>query len=91
MLNKDNLIQAIAKKVGVSKREAKESLDVILDEITKALSKDEIVQLPGFGKFLVTQRKERMGINPKTREKIKIPAVRTPKFRAGRILKEAVR
>ncbi|MDI6851970.1 MAG: HU family DNA-binding protein, partial [bacterium] len=86
-----NLVQAIAKKIGISKRQASECLNVVLDEITKALSKGEEVQLPGFGKFSVTQRKEREVINPKTKEKIKIPAMKAPRFKAGRILKDAVK
>ena len=90
-MTKDNLAQTIAKKVGVSKRQATESLTVLLDEITKALSKGEEVQFPGFGKFSVSQRKEREGINPQTKERIKIPARKTPKFKAGQTLKDAVR
>ncbi len=90
-MQKEDLIQAIIKKVGLSKRQASECLTVILDEITKSLSKGEKVVLTGFGRFLVSQRKERMGINPKTKEKIKIQARKAPVFRAGRTLKDAVR
>jgi len=90
-MQKDDLIQAIIKKVGLSKRQAAESLIVILDEISKSLSKGESVVFTGFGKFMVSQRKERMGINPKTKEKIKISARKAPVFRAGRTLKDAVK
>ncbi len=90
-MQKDDLIQAIIKKVGLSKRQAAESLSVILDEISKALSKGESIVLTGFGKFTVSQRKERMGINPRTKEKIKIPARKAPVFRAGQTLKDAVK
>jgi DNA-binding protein HU-beta len=90
-MTKEDLINSISKKVGISKGDASESLIVILEEIAKALSRGEEVVLTGFGKFMVSQRKERIGINPKTREKIKIPASKVPKFKAGRILKEAVK
>jgi DNA-binding protein HU-beta len=90
-MTKDNLIEAIIRKVGISRRQATESLATLLDEITKALSKGEEVQFSGFGKFSVSQRKEREGVNPKTKEKITIPAMKTPKFKAGQTLKDAVR
>ena len=90
MPNKDDLAQAIVKKVGLSKRQAVESLTVTLDEITKSLSKGEEVVLTGFGKFKVSQRKERQGINPRTKEKIKIAARKAPVFKPGRTLKDAV-
>ena len=91
MPNKNDLIQSLIRKVGLSQRQAAESLSTILDEISKALSKGEEVVLTGFGKFLVSQRKEREGINPKTKEKIIIPAVKTPRFKAGQTLKDAVK
>ena len=90
-MTKDDLIQAIIRKVGLSKRQATESLIVVLDEITKSLSKGEEVVLTGFGKFKVSQRKERTGINPKTKEKIKIAARKAPVFKPGQTLKDAVR
>lgn len=90
-MNKDDLIQSLSKKTGLTKRAASDCLNSILDEIIKSLSKGEEVALTGFGKFLVSLRKERMGFNPKTREKIKIPEMKTPRFKAGRILKDAVK
>lgn len=90
-MQKDDLIQALVRKIGLSKRQATDSFNVILEEISKALSKGEEVVLTGFGKFKVSQRKERMGINPKTKEKIKIPARKAPVFRPGRTLKDAVK
>ncbi len=91
MPNKEDLIQAIVRKTGLSKRQAGEALTVVLDEITKALSKGEAVILTGFGKFKVVQRKEREGINPKTKEKIRIPARKAPVFKPGQTLKDAVK
>ena len=90
MPNKEDLIQAIVKKIGLSKRQANDSLTVLLDEIVKSLSRGEEVVLTGFGKFKVSQRRERQGINPKTKEKIKIAARKAPVFRPGRTLKDAV-
>jgi DNA-binding protein HU-beta len=90
-MTKEELIQAISKKTGISKTAAGECFNVVFDEITKALSQGEEVSLPGFGKFGVSFRKERMGINPQTKEKITIQARKTPRFKAGKILKDAVR
>ena len=90
-MTKDDLIQILAKKTGLSKRSAEESINVVLDEITKTLSKGEEVILTGFGKFEVKNMKERIGINPRTKEKIKIPATNIPKFRTGKSLKDAVK
>ncbi len=90
-MTKDDLIQALIKKVGLSKRQATEVLNVIFDGITRSLSKGEEVRFPGFGKFMVSQRKERIGVNPKTKEKIKIPEMKVPRFKAGRTLKDAVK
>ena len=90
-MTKENLIQAIVKKTGLTKRQSAEVLDVVLEEITKALSKGEEVKFPGFGIFKVGLRSAREGRNPKTGEKIEIPAVKTPKFKPGKTLKDAVK
>ncbi len=90
-MQKSELAEAIAKKTGLSKRQAEESLNVVLGEIEKTLSKGGEVVLTGFGKFHVVNRKAREGINPKTGEKIKIPAQKVPKFKAGKALKDAVK
>jgi len=91
MQSKNDLIQAIARKTGLSKRQAEESLNVLLEEIQKALSKGEEVVLTGFGKFQVIERKARQGINPKTGEKIEIAATKAPKFKPGKALKDVVK
>ncbi len=90
-MNKEELVQVIAKKTGTPKGQAMECLNVVLDEITKILSGGGEVVLSGFGKFMVSKRKERDGINPKTRDKIKIPSMKIAKFKPGRILKDAVK
>ncbi len=90
-MTKEDIIQAIVKKTGVSKTQAAECLSVLLDEITKSLSRGEEVVLTGFGKFKISQRKEREGRNPKTGETIKIAAKKAPVFKAGKVLKDAVK
>lgn len=90
-MTKDEIIEAIVKKTGISKKDAAESLSTILEEITKTLSKGGDITFTGFGSFKVGKRAAREGRNPKTGEKIKIPAMKTPKFKAGKGLKDAVR
>lgn len=90
-MSKQDLAEILANKTGSSKREAEESLNVILDEITKTLSKGEDIVFTGFGKFSVSHREAREARNPKTGEAIHVPAMKVPKFKAGKSLKEAVR
>jgi len=90
-MTKENLIEAIVAKLGCSKAEAGRSLEAVLDAITTSLSKGENVTITGFGTFSARKRAARMGVNPKTGEKIHIPAMTVPKFKAGKSLKEAVR
>lgn len=90
-MTKEGLIEAIVNKIGCSKREANDILETIIDTITQSLSRGEEVTLTGFGTFTIKKRAARMGVNPKTGEKIQIPATTVPKFRAGKSLKEAVK
>jgi len=90
-MTKDQLIEAVATKVGVSKKQADDFMEATIDGITKAMQKGDKVVLTGFGAFLVSNRKARQGVNPKTGAKIQIPAMKVPKFKAGKALKEAVR
>ena len=73
------------------KKQALAVVDAVLDTIVKALSKGDEVAFTGFGVFKVVKRAARMGVNPKTGEKIQIAASTKPKFRAGKLLKEAVK
>ena len=73
------------------KKQATEIVDAVFDIITKSLSRGEEVAITGFGTFKVVKRAARMGVNPKTGEKIQIAASIKPKFRAGKVLKEAVK
>lgn len=90
-MTKEDIIQAIVKKTGLSKTQAAECLTVLLDEIAKSLSRGEEVVLTGFGKFKIAQRKERQGRNPKTGETIKIAAKKAPVFKPGSVLRDAVK
>jgi len=90
-MNKDQLIDAVATKCDLSKKQADECLEAILENITKAMQKGDKVVLTGFGAFVASKRKARQGVNPKTGVKIQIPAMTVPKFRAGKALKDAIR
>lgn len=89
-MTKSELVAAIAEKTGLTKKASEEALGAVVDTISDALAKGEKVQLVGFGTFEVRERAERTGINPQTREKITIAATKTPAFKAGSALKEAV-
>jgi DNA-binding protein HU-beta len=90
-MNKEQLIERVATKTGLSKKDANAALDAILDGITSALKKGEKVTLVGFGTFTVRRRKAREGRNPQTGEKIRIPARKVPAFTAGKELKAQVK
>ena len=89
-VNKTQIIEAVAKETGLTKVDAGKALDAALTAITAALKKGNTVQFTGFGSFTVVKSKARTGINPQTREKIKIAARKSPKFKAGANLKKAV-
>jgi len=89
-LTKADLIDTVAGEVELSKRQAGEVVDLILEEIKAALQKGDRVALTPFGSFVVRSRKAREGRNPKTGEKIKIAARKVPAFVAGKSLKDAV-
>jgi DNA-binding protein HU-beta len=89
-VNKSELIDAIAAEADISKAAAAKALDGVIASVTDALKKGDTVTLVGFGTFYVGERAERSGRNPKTGETIKIAAARSPKFRAGKALKDAL-
>ena len=89
-MTKAELIASVSEKAGMTKKDAEKAISAIIDSITEALAKGEKVQLVGFGTFEVRERAERTGINPQTQQKIKIAATKTPAFKAGTTLKEAV-
>jgi DNA-binding protein HU-beta len=88
-MNKTELIEKIASSAEISKVEAARLFNTVIDEITDALSKDQQVAIVGFGTFKVSKRKERIGRNPRTGATIKIAAQKTPRFSAGKLLKQA--
>lgn len=90
-MNKQELIEAIAKQTELSKAKAAEALNATFDSIKGALKKGQKVSLIGFGSFLVRQRKARQGRNPKTGETIQIKARKVPAFSAGAELKNTVK
>ncbi len=89
-MNKNDLINVVASKTGLSKGEATKAVDAVLDGVTAALKKEGEVRLVGFGTYLVTKRAASIGRNPRTGEAIKIPASKQVKFKAGKALKVAV-
>ena len=89
-MNKNDLVSAIAAGTGISKSDGAHAVDAMLKSIACALKDCGEVRLPGFGTFSVAQRKASKGRNPRTGEPIQIPASKLPKFKAGKILKEAL-
>lgn len=89
-MNKEELITAISVKTNATKVESKKHLDALLEVLEGVLTKGDSLQLIGFGTFSVTEVKAKEGINPRTKEKIKIPASKRVKFSVGKQLKEAV-
>jgi DNA-binding protein HU-beta len=89
-VNKSELIDHVAKKTGMPKTKAGEAVEAIFDGIKTSLKKGGEVRLVGFGTFSVAKRAATTGRNPRTGEKINIPASKQPKFKAGKDLKEAV-
>lgn len=90
-MTKADLIDKIAAGAGLSKADADRALNASLDAIKGALKKGQKVTLVGFGTFSTTKRKARKGRNPRTGQVINIPAAKTPKFTAGKALKDAVK
>ena len=80
-MNKTDLVNEIAAKAKLNKVDAKAALDAVLESIAQALSNDDKVQLIGFGTFTVMEKEARTGINPRTKEKIEIPARKVVKFK----------
>jgi len=90
-MKKPELVEAVMKAAGIEvKKQATAAVDAVFETIVKALSRGEEVAISGFGTFRVAKRAAREGINPRTGEKIQIPASIKPKFRAAKALKEAV-
>jgi len=89
-MNKGELILALAKKAEMTKKDSEVALNGVLDVIADALTKGDKVQLIGFGTFEAKERPARVARNPRTGEAVKIAACKTPAFKAGKALKDAV-
>lgn len=91
-MNKAQLVDVIASKVGISKRQAEQVLDCMTETITEKIKAGEEVTLTGFGAFSARTRKGRIGVNPRNvSEQITIPPVKVAKFKTGKNLKEALK
>lgn len=91
-MNKAELIDAVQLASGIEmKKQATMAVEAVFDTITKALARGEEVAVSGFGSFKATKRAARMGVNPKTGEKIQIAASVAPKFKAAKAFKDAVK
>ena len=89
-MTKAELINAVAQKTELSKKDSEKAVVAVLDAISETLAAGEKVALVGVGTFEVKERAAREGINPRTKEKIEIPASKLPVFKAGKELKEVV-
>ena len=89
-MNKTELIDAVAAKAEISKKDSEAAVKAFVDVVSETLAKGDKVQLVGFGTFEVGERAARTGRNPQTGAEIEIPASKNPKFKAGKALKDAV-
>ncbi|MFB5485841.1 HU family DNA-binding protein [Enterococcus avium] len=91
MINKQSLVEQVAEKTGLTKKDATAAVDTLFDGIQTSLKDGEKVQVIGFGNFEVRERAARKGRNPQTGEEITIAASKSPAFKAGKQLKDAVK
>lgn len=89
-MNKTELIEQMASKSGLTKKNAETALNAFVESVSEQLAKGDKVSLVGFGTFEVSERAAREGRNPQTGETMKIAASKAPKFKAGKALKDAV-
>lgn len=91
ILNKKALVEVVAAKLEITKKDATVAVETVFETITATLAKGGKADVSGFGKFEVTHRPARMGINPATKQPLKIAASKAPKFKAAKAFKEAVK
>lgn len=89
-MTKADIINSVAEKAGLTKKDAEVALKAVTDTITEGLVAGDKVQIVGFGTFEVRERASRQGVNPQTHAKIEIPASKVPAFKAGSVLKDAI-
>ena len=90
-MTKQEFVDAVADRADMSKRDAGAAVDAVLDTITDALKQGDSITFTGFGKFSTSDRAARMGVNPRTGDRVPIAATTVPKFSAGSALKSAVK
>ncbi|HST16195.1 MAG TPA: HU family DNA-binding protein [Gaiellaceae bacterium] len=90
-LTKQEFIQKVASKSGLSTRDAGKAVEAFMDSVTETLKAGDSVNFTGFGKFSASDRAARQGVNPRTGERVQIPATTVPKFSAGSQLKAALK
>jgi integration host factor beta subunit len=88
-MTKSELISAVAEKAGIRKKDAEASINAFIEVVTEALKKGDKVEIRGFGTFLMKERAPRVARNPKTGEKVNVPAKLVPAFKPGKDLKDA--
>ena len=88
-MNKSDLVSMMAAKSNLTKKDSESALNAFIEAVETSLKKGEKIQLVGFGTFEVRKRAARTGINPRTKESIKIPASKAPVFKAGKALKDS--
>lgn len=90
-MNKAGIVDAVNAKLGTTKVQAEEVVDIVIDTIIASLKKGEDVSIAGLGIFVVKARAARTARNPRTGEAVQVPAMKVPKFRAAKALKDAVK
>lgn len=90
-MNKGELVNALAKNLDVANAQADKMLNALIDIIVSTLKKGDDVAITGFGTFAAKKRAARTGVNPRTGEKLQIPAMTVPKFKAGKSFKDALK
>ncbi len=90
-MKKPELIDAVAKETGLTKKDTSATIKALTEVIARELKKENVVHITGFGSFELVKRAPRMGRNPQTGERMKLDQKKTPKFRAGKWLREMVR
>lgn len=90
-MNKSELVAMMAQKSNMTKKDSESALNALVESITETMKKGDKVSLVGFGTFETRKRSARTGINPRTKEEIKIPATNAPVFKAGKALKDSVK
>ena len=90
-MNKKKLLNALSQKIGMTNQEAKKAVEAFVEIVTETLASDGKAQMVGFGTFETASRSARTGRNPRTGEPIEVAASRSPVFKAGKALKDAVK